>query len=64
MAISEDVTTVAITKATHERLRQLKAYGDSYDHVINRLLQRYTESEVNDEMAGVTVINGAEQRTE
>jgi hypothetical protein len=36
----ENVTTVPVTQGTRARLAALKGYGDCYEHVIVRLLER------------------------
>lgn len=47
-----DITTIPITKATRDRLRALGRKGETYDELVNRLIETYQNRTVEFERVG------------
>ncbi len=47
------LTTVSVTKATRERLKDFGSKGDSYDDILNRLMQVAEENEFFERQARI-----------
>lgn len=47
-----DITTIPLTKATRDRLRSLGKKGESYDQLLNRMIEVYLNRTVEFEPVG------------
>ena len=47
-----DITTIPLTKATRDRLRTLGKKGETYDELLNRLMDVYVNRTVEFEPVG------------
>lgn len=47
-----EITTIPLTKATRDRLRSLGKKGETYDELLNRLMQVYVNRTVEFEPVG------------
>ena len=47
-----DITTIPLTKATRDRLRALGKKGESYDQLLNRMMDVYVNRTVEFEPVG------------